>query len=164
MSIVRWSVALVVLLAGVFLLVRPFDGPAQETLAQSTFETSTLAVETAGGERHEFNVELALTPDQRARGLMFRETLAPDAGMLFVYERDQRIAMWMKNTPLPLDMLFLHRDGTVESIATRTVPFSERTVRSRGDVRAVLELNAGTADRLGVAPGDRVVHPLLGGE
>src|SRR5690606_22038441 len=101
------------------------------------------------------------TPEEQAQGLMFRETLAPDAGMLFVHDRERRLAMWMKNTVLPLDMLFLGYDGTILSIVENTVPFSETVIAPSHPSKAVLELNAGTAARLALAPGDKVLHPLL---
>ena len=94
---------------------------------------------------------------------MYRRDLAGDAGMLFIYERDKPISMWMKNTLIPLDMLFLARDGRIVRIAARAVPMSLQTISSGEEVAAVLELNGGTADRLGIAAGDRVIHPALGG-
>ncbi|HEX6979549.1 MAG TPA: DUF192 domain-containing protein, partial [Alphaproteobacteria bacterium] len=84
-----------------------------------------------------------------------------DAGMLFDFKRDQPVSMWMRNTRIPLDMLFIARDGRIVNIAQRTVPFSEATIQSKGAVRAVLELNGGTAQRLGIRPGDTVRHPIF---
>lgn len=129
--------------------------------AAVAFERSVLTIRTAGGERHRFDVELAITPQERAQGLMFRETLAADAGMLFVYEAEQPVTMWMKNTLLTLDMLFIDRDGTIVSIAARTTPGSLDIIPSGQPVKAVLELNGGASEALGLAPGDRVLHPLL---
>ena len=125
------------------------------------FEPSTLTIKTAAGERHRFAVELALTTPEHAQGLMFREQLADDAGMLFVYESERPVAMWMKNTLIPLDMLFIARDGTITSIAARTTPQSLEVIPSGQPVKAVLELNGGTSERLGIQPGDQVLHPLL---
>ena len=121
-----------------------------------------LVIETASGPRV-FAVEVATTPAERARGLMFRERLAPDAGMLFFYAVDQPVSMWMKNTLIPLDMLFIARDGRILKIAERTVPLSTVVIASDGDVAAVLELNGGTADRVGLRPGDRVRYAAFGG-
>lgn len=121
-----------------------------------------LVIETAGGPRA-FAVEIAKTPAERARGLMFRERLAPDAGMLFLYAADQPVAMWMKNTVIPLDMLFIARNGRIVKIAERTVPLSETLIGSSGAVAAVLEVNGGTAKRLGLRPGDRVRHAAFAG-
>jgi uncharacterized protein len=116
----------------------------------------------SGKKAHEFSVELALNGRQQAQGLMFRRRMAADAGMLFVYRREEPIAMWMKNTFIPLDTVFIARDGTITRIAERTVPMSEEIVSSGGPVLAVLELNAGTASRLGLKPGDRVISKSLG--
>lgn len=126
------------------------------------FKSAPLAIETAAGERR-FTVELALGDRQQAQGLMYRRRLAPDAGMLFVYRRPQPVAMWMKNTLIPLDMVFIAADGRIVRIAQRTVPLSLETISSGAPVRAVLELNAGTAARLGIKPGDRVRSAALGG-
>jgi len=125
-------------------------------------EMDNLVIETASGPV-QFTVELADTPDERAQGLMFRDALAPNAGMLFIYPRDQIISMWMKNTLIPLDMLFIGGDGRVLGIAERTVPLSLHSISSEGPARAVLEVNGGTAARHGIRPGDRVHHPLLDG-
>lgn len=127
-----------------------------------TFPTAELTIESSG-KRHKFNIEFADTDERRALGLMYRTTLAADAGMLFDFKVDQPVAMWMRNTRLPLDMLFITRDGRVANIAQRTVPFSETSIYSSGPVRGVLELNGGTAERLGLKPGDRVLHPMFRG-
>lgn len=121
------------------------------------FPKSALTIETASGA-HRFNIELAQTPEQMSFGLMFRKQMAPDAGMLFVYDTPRMAAMWMKNTFIPLDMLFIGADGRIVNIAERTVPHSEATIASNGPVRATLELNGGAAARLGIKPGDRVRH------
>ncbi len=130
--------------------------------APITYGHGDLEIETRQG-RHHFTVELATTSDQQAQGLMFRRTLARDAGMLFLYDDDHEIQMWMKNTLIPLDMIFIKADGTILSIAERTVPQSLATIGSRGPARAVLEVTGGTAARLGIKPGDRVVHPAFRG-
>ena len=143
------------LLASALVLLAPFAGTA------AAFESSVLTLRTAAGERHRFRVELALTPLERSQGLMFRETLEADAGMLFVYEAERPVTMWMKNTLIPLDMLFLARDGTVLSLAENAVPLSEAVISSGLPAKAVLELPGGTVARLGLAPGDQVLHPLL---
>lgn len=137
-----------------------WSAAAQENV---TFDHGELTIETAAGESHVFTIEIARTVAQRARGLMFRESMPPDAGMLFFYPGEQQIRMWMKNTLIPLDMLFVASDGEILEIAARTEPLSEKIIASSGAARAVIELNAGTAERLGIRPGDRVRHPLLGG-
>ncbi len=125
------------------------------------FATSSLSLVTAKG-RFRFTVEMALDDAQRALGLQFRQSLAAHAGMLFDYGRPQPVSMWMKNTLVPLDMLFIGADGRVVNIAAGTIPESLIPIPSTGPVRAVLEVNAGTAARLGIEPGDRVIHPIFG--
>jgi len=124
-------------------------------------EVSPLTIDTARGPRH-FSVELARTPAQMALGLMFRQSLASDSGMLFVYGSEQPVAFWMKNTVIPLDMLFIGADGHIRRIVERTVPMSTTPISSVDPVRAVLEVNGGTAERLGIRPGDVVRHSSLG--
>ncbi|MSO77945.1 MAG: DUF192 domain-containing protein [Alphaproteobacteria bacterium] len=130
--------------------------PPQPTLPQST-----LAIESATGS-HSFDVEVAVSEAEKSCGLMLRQRLGRDEGMLFDYGAPQAIAMWMENTVIPLDMLFLGTDGRIVHIAERTVPFSRATVGPPGPARAVLEVLAGTARRLGLRPGDRVRHGVFG--
>lgn len=120
-----------------------------------------LDIQTARGV-HRFQVEVMRSDADRARGLMFRRDLAPDRGMLFEFDREEPIQMWMKNTYLPLDMIFIGTDKRVVSIARDTEPLSERIVSSGKPATAVLEVNAGTAARLGIAPGDRMIFPAPG--
>lgn len=105
---------------------------------------------------HRIGVWLALDAAQRARGLMHVRAMADDRGMLFLYPGERRVSMWMKNTLIPLDMVFIRADGTVANVAAHTEPLSLESVYSRGPVSAVLELNAGTADLLGIEPGRRI--------
>jgi uncharacterized membrane protein (UPF0127 family) len=112
---------------------------------------------------HVFGVEMAVTPEEQARGLMFRRELPEKQGMLFDFKREQPTSFWMKNTYVPLDMIFIRADGRILNIAENTVPLSEALVSSTGPVRAVLEVIAGTTKKLGIAAGDRVVHPIFGG-
>ena len=118
-------------------------------------------VVTAKG-RFLFTVEVAETGAQRQQGLQNRKSLAAGAGMLFDYKRVQPVAMWMKNTLIALDMLFIDGAGRVVNVAENTVPLSLATIPSAAPVRAVLEINAGTARRLGIRPGDQVLHPIFG--
>ena len=117
----------------------------------------TLEIVTKSGV-HVFSVELAVTEEARARGLMFRKDLPDGKGMLFDFGRDQEVAMWMKNTLIPLDMLFITASGRILRIAEDTEPMSERIIPSGGPVRAVLEVAGGTAKKYGIAAGDRVAH------
>jgi uncharacterized membrane protein (UPF0127 family) len=127
--------------------------------AKMRLETLTLVT---GASEHVIQVEVTSTPEEKAMGLMFRTTLADDAGMLFPYTPPQEATMWMRNTYISLDMVFIRGDGIIHRIEANTEPFSERVIASRGTVAAVLELKAGSAARLGLKPGDRVRHPLFG--
>ena len=111
--------------------------------------------------KHLFTVEIARTSAEMERGLMFRDHLAPDHGMLFLYEDDRWATFWMKNTLIPLDLLFVDASGRIVGIAERTVPLSTVLIPSGAPVRAVLEVNGGTADRLRIEVGDRLIHPAL---
>lgn len=120
-----------------------------------------LSIVTKGGQQQSFKVEVARNDADRAQGLMYRRSMAPDQGMLFDFGRVEPVSMWMQNTYLPLDMLFIRQDGTIARIAANTEPLSTRTIPSGEPVLAVLELNAGTAAKLGIKPGDRVEHPIF---
>ena len=120
----------------------------------------TLEIVSASGV-HAFTVELAVDDAERERGLMFRKELPEGQGMLFDFQREREIAFWMKNTYISLDMIFIRGDGRILRIAENTQPLSERLVPSGGRVRAVLEVIAGTAKKLGLAPGDRVAHQIF---
>jgi uncharacterized membrane protein (UPF0127 family) len=146
-------VLLVLLAAG----VAAGDGIAQ--LQQ--FGRSELTVVTATG-RHLFHVEVARSDAQMMQGLMFRRELAPDAGMIFEYKHPTVATMWMRNTLIPLDMLFVDAHGRIVNIHERAVPQSDAIVAATAPVRAVIELNGGTAARLGLKPGDRVLFPIFG--
>lgn len=111
---------------------------------------------------HLFTAEVAATDRQRSQGLMFREEMAADHGMLFVFNRESEQFFWMKNTPLPLDILFISSAGRIVSIAANTTPFSEKVIPSGKPARFVLELNAGTAANLGIAVGDEVSSKSMG--
>jgi uncharacterized protein len=113
---------------------------------------------------HVFSIELATTDEERARGLMYRQQLPEEHGMLFDFEREEPVAMWMHDTYIPLDMIFIRGDGRILRIAERTQPLSDRIIPSGGPVRAVLEVAGGTAKRLGIAPGDRIGHPIFSGK
>jgi uncharacterized membrane protein (UPF0127 family) len=119
-----------------------------------------LTIVTAKG-RHAFQVEVMRTPDQRAKGLMHRQHLPADRGMLFDFGRVEPVAMWMQNTYIPLDMFFIAADGRIVRITERTEPLSTRTLPSGEPVLSVLELNGGAAETIGAKVGDRIEHPLF---
>ncbi len=110
---------------------------------------------------HVFSVEMATTEEEKQTGLMYRKELPDGKGMLFDFAPEQQISMWMKNTYIPLDMIFIRADGRILRIAENTEPFSTRIISSGGLARGVLEVIAGTAQKYGIQPGDRVAHPLF---
>lgn len=140
-----------------FWLALPVSGMAN-TLPT---DRDPIIVETRSGPV-KFSVELALTPADRSTGLMNRQSMPATHGMLFRFDRTRQVLMWMKNTPLPLDMVFINEAGVVAGIAADTTPFSEAIVPSPGPVRYVLELNAGTAAHTGIRAGDKVRHRVVG--
>jgi uncharacterized membrane protein (UPF0127 family) len=121
----------------------------------STLPVTTISIDGAKGPNR-FRVEIAGDQASQEKGLMFRKSLAPDAGMLFDFHTDVMTSFWMKNTILPLDIIFVRSDGTISSIAANAVPFSEASIPSSEPIRAVLEINAGRAKALGIEPGDRI--------
>ncbi|MGH7041113.1 MAG: DUF192 domain-containing protein [Acetobacteraceae bacterium] len=120
-----------------------------------------LTIVTKGGQRHAFDVEMARTAQQQVTGLMYRTKVAADGGMLFIWPEPIVSQMWMKHTLVPLDMVFIRADGTIDSIAEDTVPQSLRILSSHGKVAATLELAGGTTKRLGITVGDKVEGPMF---
>ncbi|AXK80298.1 DUF192 domain-containing protein [Pseudolabrys taiwanensis] len=149
MRILRW-------LSLVLLAVMWATAPARSA------ERDTVEIATKSGV-HAFSVELAATEAEREKGLMYRKSLPEGQGMLFDFHRDQEVGFWMKNTYIPLDMIFIRGDGRILRIAENTEPLSEKIVPSNGPVRAVLEVIGGTARKLGIAPGDRVAGSIFKG-
>jgi uncharacterized membrane protein (UPF0127 family) len=129
-------------------------------LHADALEKQPLTFVTSSG-KHGITVEVADSDQERSAGLMFRRSLADDAGMIFLYPREEHVTMWMKNTYLPLDMIFVRRDGTIHRIEEHTEPFSESVISSNGKVLAVVEMKAGSASRLGLKPGDKIEHPAF---
>ncbi len=133
---------------------------SESGLADNAAVRAEIIIHASSGD-HVFRVEVADTDDARERGLMYRRSMAPDAGMLFDYTVPRHVSMWMKNTYIALDMLFITPDGRIANIAHDTTPHSLDVISSTSPVRAVLELNAGTIERLGIAVGDRVTHAIF---
>lgn len=142
------------LLAFVLLLV------ALPAWALETFDTSELTVMTAGGPQ-KFIIELALSDAQMEQGLMFRQNLPLDHGMLFDFKTPTKVTMWMKNTIVPLDMLFLDEHGKVIDIHENAKPYSTAIIAANAPSRYVIELHGGTVARLGIKPGDQVTSPYF---
>lgn len=113
---------------------------------------------------HSFMIERAVTLDQQARGMMFRETMDPDSGMLFEFEEPKIATIWMKNTPLPLDIIFVRSNGKILKIEHMAQPYKLRSASSEAIVAAVLELQGGRSKELGIMPGDVVKHAFFGTE
>ncbi|MEO9900857.1 MULTISPECIES: DUF192 domain-containing protein [Alphaproteobacteria] len=130
--------------------------------AQSTVDLPVQDLKViSGAESHAFRVEVANTDVQRAQGLMHREQMDADHGMLFVFDAAGARYFWMKDTPLSLDIIFAAADGRIIRIAERTTPFSEKIIPSRGNARFVLELVGGTSEKLKISTGDRLVSPAI---
>lgn len=156
-------------------MTRPFTAPffslllvlaltwpaAAQEGPQPELPIEPLRIVTDRGATLDFQVEMAMTPEQQRMGLMFRPSMPLDAGMLFVFPRSRTASFWMRNTLISLDMLFIAADGTILNIAERTETRSDRSYRSVGPVSGVLEINGGLSALLGIAPGDRVEHPAF---
>jgi len=136
----------------------PAAARAQEPVA---FDRTELAIVTAGGGRHVFKADWAKSWPQKARGLMFRKEMPLDHGMLLDYDPPSEASIWMRNTFIPLDLVYIRADSVIESIYLGAKPHDETARPSKGPVRAVLELNAGVTRLLGIRPGDRVEHPIF---
>jgi uncharacterized protein len=147
-----WVMTALLLLALGFARAEPQVEPL------SAFPQSLLAVRTAGGAVINFKIWTADTPARDEQGLMFQRSMDLHAGMLFVFPNNERISMWMKNTYIPLDMLFMNQHGIIEYIAANTTPFSETIISPTMPEYAVLELNGGACAQLGIKVGDSVLH------
>ena len=146
-----WLIASLVVLLG---------GLAGQPVRAATFQP--LEIATKSGV-HVFSVEMATTEEEKTTGLMHRKELPDGKGMLFDFSPEQQVSMWMKNTYISLDMIFIRADGRILRIAENTQPLSTRIISSGGPAKGVLEVIAGTAQKYGIQPGDRVAHPLFNG-
>ncbi|WP_332461086.1 DUF192 domain-containing protein [Acuticoccus mangrovi] len=158
MTAQRCRVLLVLALALVAGVPAEATGPAAPPAARVEVPPRTAALLLTDSGSHSFTIEIADDPIERSRGLMFRKEMARDHGMLFDFGGEGERTFWMKNTPLPLDIIFIRADGTVVSIAHHTTPFSTDAIPSHGKARFVFEVNAGVADEIGLEPGGRLVH------
>lgn len=159
----RLSHAAAGMLAGVLLVAGLMPAQAAEPdAAQPTLKQDRLTIVGQDKVRHDFSVELAQTPRQQEVGLMFRTVIPASSGMLFVWPQPQRSQMWMKNCPVPEDMVFIGTDNRITHIAEDTVPYSLANVDSHGIAKATLELAGGTTDKLGIRVGDLVENASLG--
>jgi uncharacterized membrane protein (UPF0127 family) len=141
-------------------LVVLFGGLAGQPVRAATFQP--LEIATKSGV-HVFSVEMATSEEEKTTGLMYRKELPDGKGMLFDFSPEQQVSMWMKNTYISLDMIFIRADGRILRIAENTQPLSTKIISSGGPAKGVLEVIAGTAQKYGIQPGDRVAHPLFNG-
>lgn len=155
MPVSKWMPAFFVFVLHMLLV------PAATTAQPVTYEKTRVAVETATGNSYTFHVELAETPEQRSRGLMFRDSIPENGGMLFLFDVPHVASFWMRNTFISLDMIFIQQDGRIVNIHERTVPGSQALHSAAAPVTAVLEIRGGLASRLGIRPGDKVIHPAF---
>lgn len=158
----RWLLALMTTLAAVTASCADTTAKSQSLQPLSSFPQSTLSILTADGRQHTLNIWVADTDAHRQQGLMMVQHLPDHSGMLFVFDRPQRIQMWMKNTLIPLDMLFIDANGRIDSIAANTTPMSLKIIASDTPVLGVLEVAGGTANQLGIRPGSLIRHPVFG--
>jgi len=121
------------------------------------FERKELKIISDDGKEHVFTVEVADTAKKHERGLMFRKSIPEDFGMLFLFDRKMEVNMWMVNTYIPLDIAFIAPDGRISKLVTEATPLSDEIISSDGEVSVVLELNAGTYQKLGIKKNDKVV-------
>lgn len=152
----RLHLALWIALLSLISIAAPYGAGARAA------EFQTLEIATRAGVKM-FSVEMATTEQEKEKGLMYRKHLPDGQGMLFDFSPAQQVSMWMKNTYISLDMIFIDPDGRVLRIADNTEPLSTRVISSGGLAKGVLEVIAGTAKKYGIAPGDRVSHPLFNG-
>ncbi|NCO03143.1 MAG: DUF192 domain-containing protein [Alphaproteobacteria bacterium] len=124
-------------------------------------DTYSVIIQTSLGNMHHFDIELALTQEQQAHGLMNRTQLDDDKGMLFYFGEEREQAFWMKNTLIPLDMIFIKHNGRIHHIHENAIPKDLTPVKSMGSVAGVLEINGGLSRQLGIEPGDTIKHPFF---
>ena len=148
--------------AAQFALSQAAQAQSEPTAAQPVLAKERLVIVTHDGTHHAFDVEMARTPEQQVTGLMFRTGVQENGGMLFVWPVPQESEMWMKNTLVPLDMVFIEADGTIRHIEENTVPHSLAIIDSHGKVTATLELQGGITAKLGIVPGDKVLGQPFG--
>lgn len=156
----QWFACLVFVAA---LLGGSFAASAQEEPMHVPVDAQALKIQTASGEKS-FGLEIADTDQKRSAGLMYRKDFPADRAMIFIFGEERPVMMWMANTPLPLDMLFVRNDGSIARVAENTVPFSKDIVASGEPVAFVIEVNAGIAAKLGIKAGDTVKHRIICGQ
>lgn len=139
------------------------SGAGSEKIIYDPQNPKLLEIVSNNGQSHIFEIELAVTPQQQQQGLMHRTSMADNAGMLFYFGREVERGFWMKNTLIPLDLIFIKQDGTIHHIHENAVPHDLTSIKSNGSVAAVLEINGGFSNKLGLAAGNKVKHPFFEG-
>lgn len=160
-GVMRRAIGVMASLVALALVALPVAAFAQQPTPEITFDKSTLVIHRAMGGDVTFNVEMAVTPEQQERGLMYRKSVPPYHGMLFDFGTVRPIAMWMKNTLIPLDMIFMAANGRIVYIASNTVPESTDVISAGQPVLAVLEISGGSSMLLGIHRGDMADHPIF---
>lgn len=155
---VRNQIVLIAAIALLMALLSVTGFSAEPAALLRDFARDQLVIETAGGSR-KFKVYVATTNQQRAQGLMFVKSMGAGEGMIFLYPETAPVAMWMKNTFIPIDMLFIGTDNRIVRVHANAIPHSTDTIESGGTVTAVVELNSGSIKRFGISAGDLVVFP-----
>jgi len=143
-------------------LVLLFGSTQASYSQQEQLPVEPVTVRMSDGTEHIFQSEMALTAEQQAQGMMFRTQMAPNEGMLFVFGEVRRASFWMRNTLIPLDIIFVRANGRIANIVAKATPETDTSRRSTGRVAAVLEIPGGRAAELGIKAGDLVIHRLLG--
>jgi uncharacterized membrane protein (UPF0127 family) len=143
------------------LLILPLAACGNEELEKNGLPVQPVQIETRNGAVHHFDVELALTPTEMSTGLMFRNDMDDDKGMLFFFGQEQELSFWMKNTLIPLDIIFIKADGTIHYVHENAIPHDLTSIPSQGLVISVLEINAGLSRKLGISVGDKIKHALF---
>lgn len=150
-------------LQSLFLFLMLLVGLAQASYSQEAkLPIEPVVIRLSDGTEHVFQSEMALTQQQQAQGMMFRTQMAPDEGMLFIFGEVRRASFWMRNTLIPLDIIFVRANGRIANIVAKAAPETDTHRRSTGRVAAVLEIPGGRAAELGIKAGDLILHPLLG--
>lgn len=137
------------------------DKADKQKIQEELTVNQELSIKTSDGVTHDFNIEYVSTLEDMARGLMYRTEMAEDAGMLFDFGTESERKFWMKNTLIPLDMIFIKSDGTIHHIHKNAIPEDLTRISSKGAVKAVLELNGGSAEKLNIQIGDKIEHPIF---
>jgi len=158
LALVRFPGYLLIIL-GALMSTAQHTPAAQPADLLKEFERAQLLIETTNSGCVLFNVYIATSSQQRSQGLMYIRSMAADEGMLFIYSQPAQISMWMKNTLIPLDMLFIDSTSRISSIHENAVPYSEAIIESKDIVAGALELNGGAARRYGITPGNRLIFP-----